>query len=245
MFDFKKWVPHQWKTKMPDDWGWETHSGHAYKDIKEAYARGEVTKNDVIEFEIKNRESIEQREFRWKQYHQMKEAEQQQIKDFQGWKSHGKSWLGRILDQGRHFTKWWWTRPKKSVGKGKMKQSSITGGWSQEYVPDKTRSVRDWLQAASHGEAFKGKNNFNPDTLKMNKPTPEMQRKSDEAKKERQRQKWEVIMTETDNFGRGWHGIDRSAPGRGGGKPKQVRVTFSDKRVYKGKEKTAKTKTKK
>ena len=75
-----------------------------------------------------------------------------------------------------------------------MKQSSITGGWSQEYVPDKTRSVRDWLNAANHGEAFKGKKNVSPDTLKMNKPTPEMQRKSDEAKKKRQQEKWELIF---------------------------------------------------
>ena len=56
--------------------------------------------------------------------------------------------------------------------------------------------------------------------------------KSDEAKKERARQKWELIMSETNNFGRGFQTIDRTPPGTGGGKPKQVRVTFSDPRVY-------------
>ena len=39
-------------------------------------------------------------------------------------------------------------------------------------------------------------------------------------------------MSETNNFGRGFQTIDRTPPGTGGGKPKQVRVTFSDPRVY-------------
>ena len=60
---------------------------------------------------------------------------------------------------------------------------------------------------------------------------------SDEAKKKRAQEKWELIMNATDNFGRGWHTTDRSRPGLGGGAPRQHRVTFSDTRVYGGRNK--------
>jgi hypothetical protein len=63
--------------------------------------------------------------------------------------------------------------------------------------------------------------------------------KSNEAKKKRAQEKWGLIMDATDNFGRGWQTIDRSVPGRGGGTPRQVRVTFSDPRVYGGRNKVS------
>ena len=31
-FNFKNFIPSQWKTKMPSDFEWEVHSLHAYKD---------------------------------------------------------------------------------------------------------------------------------------------------------------------------------------------------------------------
>ena len=54
----------------------------------------------------------------------------------------------------------------------------------------------------------------------------------------------ELIMEATDNFGRGWHTVDRSMPGRGGGTPKTVQVTFSDERVYGGRDKVSSIKKK-
>ena len=47
----------------------------------------------------------------------------------------------------------------------------------------------------------------------------------------------ELLMEATNNFGRGWHTTDRTMPGRGGGAPRQHRVTFSDERVYGGRNK--------
>jgi hypothetical protein len=84
-------------------------------------------------------------------------------------------------------------------------------------------------------------------TLKLNKPTDDMILKSNEAKKKRAQEKWGLIMDATNNFGRGWQTIDRSRPGLGGGSPRQVRVTFSDPRVYGGRNKVSsiKKKTKK
>ena len=233
-FNFKNFIPSQWKTKMPSDFEWEVHSLHAYKDKKEAFARGEITLDQLRQWEFEHRESEEQREFRWQQHHQNLELNKQIISDYQNWKHYGSEWLGRMLDKGRQMliSQWWWRKPKKPVGKGKMIQNQITGQWFQEHKPDKSMRVRAWLDAANHGQAFKGKKNFNPEVLKLQKPTEDMIVKSDEAKKERGRKKWELIMDATNNFGRGWHGTNRSRPGLGGGAKQQHRVTFSDPRVY-------------
>ena len=104
--------------------------------------------------------------------------------------------------------------------------------------------VRAWLDSANHGEAFKGKKNFNPDVLKLKEPTDEMKFRALEARKEKARKKHELIMEATNNFGRGWHDIDRSLPGRGGGTPKTVQVTFSDPRVTGGRDKVSSIKKK-
>ena len=239
-FNFRKYIPFAWKTKMPKDMNWEIHSLHAYKEKKEAFAKGEITLDQLREFEYAHREKEEQREFRWKQHHQNMELHNQIIDDYQNWKHYGASWLGQMVDKGRRLliSQWWWKRPKKPVGKGKMWQSSITGQWFQEHRPDKTMNVRDWLQAANTGNAFKGKKNFNPDILKLNKPTEDMIIKSNDARNERQRKRWELIMNATNNFGRGWQTEDRTPPGTGGGRTsKRRRVTFSDPRVYGGRDK--------
>jgi hypothetical protein len=240
-FNFRKYIPFAWKTKMPTDMEWEVHSLHAYKVKKEQFTKGEITLDELRQWEYEHRETEDQREFRWKQHHQNMELENQIISDYQNWKQYGSSWLGQMMDKGRQLliSKWWWPKPKKPVGKGKMWQSSITGQWFQEHKPDKSMNVRKWLDAANHGQAFKGKKNFNPDILKLDKPTEDMLIKSNEAKNERKRQKHELLMEATNNFGRGWDTIDRSLPGRGGGRARQVRVTFSDPRVYGGRDKVS------
>ena len=239
-FNFRKYIPFTWKTKMPNDIEWEIHSLHAYKDKKEQFAKGQISYDDLKQWEYEHRESEEQREFRWKQHHQNLELNKQIISDYQNWKKYGSSWLGQMMDKGRQLliSKWWWRKPKKPVGKGKMWQSSITGQWFQEHKPDKSMNIRDWLQAANTGNAFKGKKNFNPDILKLDKPTEDMIIKSNDAKKERAKQQWDLLMTATNNFGKGWHTEDRTPPGTGGGlKSKRRRVTFSDPRVYEGRDK--------
>ena len=239
-FDFKKYIPLNWKTKMPTDYEWEVHNLHAYKNKKEQFAKGEISYDELHAFEMKYRESEDQREFRWKQHHQNMELQKQIASDYQQWKHYGKEWLGRMMDKGRGLliSRWWWRKPKKPAGKGKMHQSPITGQWHQEHKPDKSMRLRQWLDAANNGQAFKGKKNFNPEVLKMNRPTDDMLLKSQEAKKERARQKWELIMSETNNFGKGFQTVDRTPPGTGGGK-KYSRITFSDPRVYGGRNKVS------
>ena len=243
---FKNWIPTQWKTKMPTDFEWEVHNLHAYKEKKEKFAKGEISYDELHAFELKYRESQDQREFRWQQHHQNMELQKQIASDYQNWKHYGAEWLGRMMDKGRQLliSKWWWRKPKKPVGKGRMVQSQITGQWFQEHKPDKSMRVRQWLEAANTGNAFKGKKNFNPEVLKLKEPTDDMKIKAADARREKGRIKHDLIMEATNNFGRGWHTTDRSMPGRGGGTPKTVQVTFSDERVYGGRDKVSSIKKK-
>ena len=48
-FDFKKYIPLNWKTKMPTDYEWEVHNLNAYKDKKEAFAKGDISYNKLLE----------------------------------------------------------------------------------------------------------------------------------------------------------------------------------------------------
>ena len=67
---------------------------------------------------------------------------------------------------------------------------------------------------------------------------------SAEAKKERGKKVWEWLLGETNNFGRGFQGVDRSPPGLGGGQKRTIRTTFSDPRVYGGRNKVSSIKKK-
>ena len=245
-FDFKKYLPINWKTKMPTDYEWEVHNLVAYKEKKEAFAKGEITYDELHAFELQYRESQDQREFRWQQHHQNMELQKQIVSDYQQWKHYGAEWLGRMMDKGRQMliSKWWWRKPKKPAGKGKMVQNQLTGQWHQEHKPDKSMRVRAWLEAANTGNAFKGKKGFNSEVLKLKEPTDEMKFRAQEAAREKARKKHELIMEATNNFGRGWHDTDRSLPGRGGNTPKTVQVTFSDERVYGGRDKVSSIKKK-
>ena len=42
-------------TKVPENYEWEIHNLHAYADKKAALARGEITEQDLKEFEFKYR----------------------------------------------------------------------------------------------------------------------------------------------------------------------------------------------
>ena len=117
-FDFKKYIPLNWKTKMPTDYEWEVHNLHAYKEKKEKFAKGEISYDELHAFEMKYRESQDQREFRWKQHHQNLELSKQIASDYQQWKHYGAKWLGQMMDKGRQLliSRWWWRKPKKPVG---------------------------------------------------------------------------------------------------------------------------------
>jgi len=206
-------------TKMPDDWGWEVHNLQAYADKKKAFAEGKITLTELQEFEFKYRESEDQRQERWKREHVLQELAEENAKNFRSFKENGKEFARKMFDMGRGISKWWYTKPKTPAGKGKMIQHPITGGWQQEYKPNKSMRMKDWLAAADQGKVMP---HMNPTGQSLNRePTEQEKGISEEAKKTRGKQVWEWLLNETNNFGRGWTDpkwgkIYKGRPGAGG-----------------------------
>ena len=205
---------------MPDDWGWEVHNLVAYKEKKEKFAKGEITLAELQEFENQYRESEDQREERWKREHYLQNLDLDNAKNFREFKENGKAFARKMFDIGRGISKWWYTKPKKAVpGKGKLVQNPITGQWQQEYRPNKSMKMRDWLTAADQGKVMR---HMNPTGQSLNRqPTEEEKGISEQAKKKRGEKVWKWLLGETNNFGRGfddpkWGKIYKGAPGRGG-----------------------------
>jgi len=215
-------------TKMPDNWGWEIHNLHAYADKKKAFADGKITLTELQEFEFKYRESEAQREERWKREHVLQELEVENATNFRSFKENGKEFARKMFDMGRGISKWWYTKPKTPAGKGKMVQHPITGGWQQEYRPNKSMRMKDWLAAADQGKVMP---HMNPKGLPLNRqPTEEEKGISTEMKKKRQSKVWDWLLNETDNFGRGftdpkWGKLYKGRPGAGGRQRKAGQYT--------------------
>ena len=215
-------------TKMPDNWGWEVHNLVAYNNKKKQFAEGKITLLQLQEFENQYRESEEQRELRWKREHYLQEIASDNAKGFREFKENGKAFARKMFDMGRGISKWWYTKPKTPAGKGKMNQHPITGGWQQEYRPNKSMNMRAWLDAANQGKVMK---HMNPTGKSLDRePTETEKGISAEAKKERGKKVWEWLLGETNNFGRGfddpkWGKIYKGRPGRGGSRPKVGKYT--------------------
>ena len=216
-------------TKMPDDWGWEVHNLHAYADKKKAFAEGKITLTELQEFEFKYRESEAQREERWKREHVLQELAIENAKNFRSFKENGKEFARKMFDMGRGISRWWYTKPKTPAGKGKMVQHPITGGWQQEYKPNKSMRMKDWLAAADQGKVMP---HMNPSGQSLNRePTEQEKGISEEAKKGRAKKVWDWLLGETNNFGRGWTDpkwgrLYKVSPGRGGSGPKVGKYTL-------------------
>ena len=214
---------------MPDDWGWEVHNLHAYAEKKKAFKEGKITLTELQEFEFKYRESEEQREQRWKREHVLQELEVENAKNFRSFKENGKEFARKMFDMGRGISKWWYTKPKTPAGKGKMVQNPITGAWQQEYRPNKSMRMKDWLAAADQGKVMP---HMNPTGQSLNRePTEQEKGISKEAKKTRGKKVWEWLLGETNNFGRGWTDpkwgkLYKGRPGRGGSGPKVGKYTI-------------------
>ena len=206
--------------KVPDSYEWEVHNLHAYADKKKAFAEGKITLDELREFEWKYRESEEQREGRWRREHVLRELENENAKNFRSFKENGKEFARKMFDMGRSISKWWYTKPKKAVpGKGKLVQHPVTGAWQQEYRPNKSMRMKDWLAAADQGKVMR---HMNPNGTPLNRePTEQEKGISEEAKKARGKKVWEWLLNETDNFGRGWTDpkwgkLYKGRPGAGG-----------------------------
>ena len=215
-------------TKMPDNWGWEVHNLVAYNNKKKQFAEGKITLLQLQEFENQYRESEEQRELRWKREHYLQEIASDNAKGFREFKENGKAFARKMFDMGRGISKWWYTKPKTPAGKGKMVQHPITGGWQQEYRPNKSMNMRAWLDAANQGKVMK---HMNPTGKSLDRePTETEKGISAEAKKERGRKVWDWLLGETNNFGRGfndpkWGRLYKGRPGRGGSAPRVGKYT--------------------
>ena len=213
---------------MPDNWGWEVHNLVAYNNKKKQFAEGKITLTQLQEFENQYRESEEQRELRWKREHYLQEIASDNAKGFREFKENGKAFARKMFDMGRGISKWWYTKPKTPAGKGKMVQHPITGGWQQEYRPNKSMNMRAWLDAANQGKVMK---HMNPTGKSLDRePTETEKGISAEAKKERGRKVWDWLLGETNNFGRGfndpkWGRLYKGRPGRGGSAPRVGKYT--------------------
>ena len=176
-------------TKIPDNWGWEVHNLVAYNNKKKQFAEGKITLLQLQEFENQYRESEEQRELRWKREHYLQEIASDNAKGFREFKENGKAFARKMFDMGRGISKWWYTKPKTPAGKGKMVQHPITGGWQQEYRPNKSMNMRAWLDAANQGKVMP---HMNPTGKSLDRePTETEKGISAEAKKERGRKVWD------------------------------------------------------
>src|SRR5210317_1128037 len=211
----KRDIPTEFKKiKVPEGYEWEVHNLHAYAEKKKAFERGEITLHQLQEFEHQYRESAEQREWRWRREHIMAELEQENAK--------------KMADMGRGISMWWWKKPKKGAGKGRMIQNSITGAWQQEYKPNRSMNMKAWLAAADQGKVMP---HMNPKGVPLNRePTEEEKGISEEAKKTRAQKVWDWVLGETNNFGRGWTDpkwgrLDKSQPGKGGRAPRVGKYT--------------------
>ena len=229
-FDFKKHIPKQFnKIKVPENYEWEVHSLHAYADKKKAFAEGKITLAELQQFEYDHRETADQREWRWRREHILQELAEDNASNFRKFKEKPKEFLKKMMDMGRGISRWWWRQPKKSAGKGCMIQNQITGGWSQEYKPNKSMKMKDWLNAANSGNVML---HMNPKRQSLNRqPTEQEKGISKEAVRERKRKEWEDLLKITDNFGRGWTqpkwgALNKGRPGRGGRKMKDKRYTI-------------------
>ena len=216
-------------TKVPENYEWEIHNLNAYADKKKAFAEGKITLTELQEFEFMYRESEAQREERWKREHVLQELAIENAKDFRSFKENGKEFARKMFDMGRGISKWWYTKPKTPAGKGKMVQHSITGQWQQEYKPNKSMRMKDWLAAADQGKVMP---HMNPTGQSLNRePTEQEKGISKEAKKTRGKKVWDWLLNETDNFGRGWTDpkwgkLYKGRPGRGGRKTRVSKYTL-------------------
>ena len=225
----KRDIPTEFKKiKVPEGYEWEVHNLHAYAEKKKAFEKGEITLTQLQEFEHQYRESAEQREWRWRREHIMAELEQQNAKNFRSFKENGKEFAKKMADMGRGISMWWWRKPKKGAGKGRMIQNSITGAWQQEYKPNRSMNMKAWLAAADQGKVMP---HMNPKGVPLNRePTEEEKGISAEAKKTRSQKVWKWVLGETNNFGRGWNDpkwgrLDKSQPGKGGKAPRVGKYT--------------------
>lgn len=213
-------IPIEFKlSKVPESFEWEVHNLFTYEKRKKQLAAGEITKVEFDEFCHQFRESPEQREDRWRRNHIIAELERENASHYRQFKDKPKEFMKKMADMGRGISEWWYRRPKKGAGKGKMIQNPITGAWQQEYKPNKSMNMRAWLDAANQGKVMP---HMNPLGKSLDRePTEEEKGISAEAKKARGKKVWDWLLGETNNFGRGWNDpkwgtLYKGRPGAGG-----------------------------
>ena len=189
-------------TKVPDSFEWKLVNLHAYEELKQKVAKGEKTLLDLKEFESKYRESVDERELRWRREHYIREVQLNHIKNYQHFKDNPKEFMKKMADMGKKVSQWWFKRPKKGLGRGKLIRGLLDGSFIQEYKPNKSMRMKDWLSAAEKGQVM---GHLNPNGVPLNrKPTDEEIEFSEKNKNARKQKVYDYLLKITDNFGRGW-----------------------------------------
>jgi hypothetical protein len=211
----KNGIPTSWKYGLPKNYEWEVHNLHAYAELKEQVAKGEKTIHDLKEFEDKFKESVDQRDWRWRRENIMRELAQQNVEDYQSFKDNPKEFMKKAIQMRKAISEWWYRKPKAPAGKGKMVQNKFTGAWQQEYKPNKSMNMKDWLQAANEGKVMQ---HMNPKGVPLNRePTKDEVEESNHLKGIRNRKIYEQLLEVTNNFGKGFGIKDKKLPGTGAG----------------------------
>jgi len=206
-------------TKVPDSFEWKLVNLTAYEELKQKVAKGEKTLLDLKEFESKFRESADERERRWRREYYVKEVQMNHIKNYAEFKENPKAFMTKMANMGKWVSQWWIKRPKKAIGKGKIIRSSLDGSYRQEYKPNKSMRMKDWLSAAEKGQVM---GHLNPKGIPLNrKPTDEEIEFSEKNKNARKQKVYDYLLKITENFGRGWTSpkwgrLDTSEPGKPG-----------------------------
>ena len=189
-------------TKVPDSFEWKLVNLTAYEELKQKVAKGEKTLLDLKEFESKYRESVDERERRWRREHYVREVQMNHLKNYAEFKENPRAFMTKMANMGKWVSQWWVKRPKKAVGEGKIIRSSLDGSYIQEYKPNKSMRMKDWLSAAEKGQVM---GHLNPKGIPLNrKPTDEELEFSEKNKDARKQKVYDYLLNITKNFGRGW-----------------------------------------
>ena len=208
-FDFKKYIPTNFKfPKNPDeDFAKVTVNKNRYQELLKQHQENpeKVSKERLEKFRARWMENEEDRFRRWEQQFHQQDLEKKLLRDYSTFKDNPKEYLKRALDLGSRgqgmFSKWWWTKPPRPAGKGKMTQSPLTGRWRQDYKPHRSRRIRDWLKAAEEGDVFTGSLNPNRIPIKRNETTKEERHQHHEATQKRALMKWRWLLKESNFLG--------------------------------------------
>lgn len=201
-----------------------------YKQIKESLLRGDgkYTIADKIEFEKNHKINNEQLEREWfhnKYLSYLRNQSQKLYYDFKK-SSNQKDFVRRLIDKGLRYavSPLWWRAPKQKIGKGKWVKNEAHGGWHKQYKPTRSTRIKKWLHEADK-EPEKVMPWMNKSGKSLNRELTDQEKKIAYAAKQKKKDNWwNWVLSQTNNFGRGFDDPRRGRPGQGGIVPGKKRL---------------------